>query len=86
MIKLIISLIRKRLGLKKFQRFRFVGQKSFDVYFFTETSLMKKTVNGLVCNSEVSLNWLLDKDCAVIKYENSPSFSDYVKGLMPDGD
>lgn len=39
---LILFLIRRRLGLKKGERFRFDNQKSkFDEYFFTDTELMK---------------------------------------------
>lgn len=42
MKRLIIFLIRKRLGLKKNQRFTFDNQKSkFDEYYFTDTQLMK---------------------------------------------
>jgi hypothetical protein len=42
MKRLIIFLIRIRLGLKKGQRFRFDNQKSkFDEYYFTDTELMK---------------------------------------------
>lgn len=42
MKRLIIFLIRKRLGLKKYERFKFDNQKSpYDEYFFTDTELMK---------------------------------------------
>lgn len=42
MKRLIIFLIRKRLGLKKYERFKFNNQKSrFDEYFFTDAELMK---------------------------------------------
>jgi hypothetical protein len=65
MRNLIIFLIRKRLGLKKFEQFQFVGQKSDAVYYFTESSIMKKNVNGTYQASNVSLNWLLHDDCEI---------------------
>ena len=41
MKRLIIFLIRKRLGLKKNELFRFANQCEQSVYYFTETGLMK---------------------------------------------
>lgn len=63
--RLIIFLIRRRLGLKKYQRFRFVNQKSnVDFYYFTETRIEKW--NGFATEkSNVSLNWLLDDECEI---------------------
>ena len=67
MRKLIIFLIRKRLGLKKRQCFRFTNQKSNAVYFFTENRLMKKDNEHGTTLSNVNLNWILDSDCKIIK-------------------
>lgn len=78
---LIIFLIRKKLGLKKFEDFRFVGQKTEAVYYFTESSIMKKTKNGLILLSDVSLNWLLHDDCQVVPVLNPRT----MKGLITDG-
>lgn len=64
MRKVVIFLIRKRLGLKKYEEFRFVEQKSNAVYYFTDDNLMKHWRN-LTMLSGVSLNWLLDKDCKI---------------------
>lgn len=63
--RLIIFLIRRRLGLKKYQRFRFVNQKSnVDFFYFTETHIEKS--NGFTTEkSNVSLNWLLDNECEI---------------------
>lgn len=63
--RLIIFLIRRRLGLKKYQRFRFANQKSnIDFYYFTETQIEKW--NGFATEkSNVSLNWLLDDECEI---------------------
>ena len=39
--RLIVFLIRRRLKLKKYQRFRFKNQKTENVYYFTEYRLIK---------------------------------------------
>lgn len=74
MKRLIIFLVRMRLGLKKYQHFRFTNQKTDDIYYFTGTALMKKVSHTYSdCNiwsdefSGVSLNWLLNKDCKIRK-------------------
>ena len=69
MRRLILFLIRRKLGLKKKQLFRFTNQKSVtDKYFITDTNVMKIT-NGEYRRSSVSLNWLLDDRCEIIKIE-----------------
>lgn len=66
MRRLIIFLIRKRLRLRKYQRFRFDNQKSpTDCYYFTRNHLMKETARGYIRGSSVSLNWLLSDDCYI---------------------
>lgn len=65
MARVVIFLVRKRLGLKKHEPFRFEGQKSDNIYYFTSTNIMK-IERGTVIPSGVSLNWLLDKECKVI--------------------
>lgn len=72
MKRLIIYLIRKRLGLKKFQTFRFANQKDDATYYFTTHELRKIKVIGdgensymVGTRSNVSLNWVLDDDCKV---------------------
>ena len=67
MRKLIIFLIRKKLQLKKYEKFRFDAQKSrHDYYFFTESMIMKCS-NYITSPSSVSLNWLLNPNCKVVK-------------------
>lgn len=70
MDRFIIFLIRKKLGLKKFQHFKFIGQKTDAVYWFTESNIMKRW-NGHTTLSGVSVNWLLDSECEIelVKYE-----------------
>lgn len=64
MRRVVIFLIRKKLGLKKYEKFRFAEQKSNAVYYFTEDNLMKYWRNQTML-SGVSLNWLVDKDCTI---------------------
>lgn len=69
MKKLIVYLVRKRLGLKKFQCFRYANQKSDAVYWFSDTQILKSEHVGsaqVITLSRVSLNWLLDDRCEII--------------------
>ena len=66
MKKFVMYLIRRKLGLKKNEKFQFVNQKSDAVYFFTEEAIMKRW-HGQTMLSGVSLNWLLDDDCEITK-------------------
>lgn len=66
--RLIIFLIRKRLGVKKYDDFYFPNQRiKNDRYYFADTCLMKysSTANTLY-RSSVSLNHLLSKECEVV--------------------
>ena len=63
-VRLVIFLIRLRLGVKKNEIFKFINQKTPSVYYFTATSLLK-IEDGLVMKSKVNLNWLLDKECKI---------------------
>lgn len=70
MKKLIIFLVRKRLGLKKNERFQFINQKSNAVYYFTDTEV-RKVFLGEDYPSSVSINWLLNEECEIITEEDS---------------
>ena len=93
MKRFIIFLIRKRLGLKKNELFRFSNQLEQSVYYFTDTTLMKIKY-GYVDKSGVSLNWLLDDECKIEKmvlrgnvYENKEKMEHWkqeVAKKMPD--
>lgn len=63
--KLIICLVRRHVGLKKFEYFRFRGQKSPALYFFGTNMIFKET-HGKLQKSSISLNWLLDNECDII--------------------
>lgn len=66
--RFIFFLVRKRLGLGLWEAFRFVGQKSNAIYFFTEDAVMKEWKQD-VDKSGVSLNWLLDDECKIDKVQ-----------------
>ena len=67
--KLIVFLIRKRLGLKKFEAFRFTNQHNkSESYYFTDTALIKRFTSFSHLEPDlahVSLNWLLDDECEI---------------------
>lgn len=67
MQRLIIFLIRMKLRVRKLQQFKFENQKSkTDTYYFTATKLLK--IEGCsVRESSVSMNWLLNDKCKIIK-------------------
>lgn len=69
MKRFIIFLIRKRLGLKKYHCFRFVNQKTDALYWFTEDRILKLW-HGRITPSNVSLNWILDDECELKKYND----------------
>ena len=64
--RLIIFLIRKKLGVKKRETFQFVGQKTDAEYWFESTYLAKLHENQYT-ESRVSLNWLLNDHCEIRK-------------------
>lgn len=70
MKRLILFLIRRHMGLTKFEPFQFENQKSNAVYYFDDDAI-KKAWRGNITKSTVSLNWLLNPDCKIIKLDNS---------------
>lgn len=71
MKRLIIYLIRKKLGVKLFEKFQFVGQKSDDYYWFTPDDIYKEVAStGCLRPSNVSLHWLLDDNCKIAYYDS----------------
>ena len=74
MKRLIIFLVRKKLGLKKGEHFRFVNQSSpSTTYYFTDDAVMKhfgRWKGSDDVKSSVSLNWLLDDECKIVKMED----------------
>lgn len=68
MKRLVIFLIRKRLGVGLCEQFQFANQKSNAVYWFTKEKVFKY-YDGHVEPSGVSLNWLLDDECEIVKVQ-----------------
>lgn len=68
MRRFILFLIRTKLGLKKYQHFKFDNQRSkVNVYYFTSNKVMK--IEGCeVKESSVSVNWLLNENCKITKF------------------
>lgn len=68
MKKIIIFMIRKRLGLAKYENFTFVGQKSKTYYFFNDEALIKVwEESGKTELSHVSLNYLLSDEVEIVR-------------------
>lgn len=71
MNRLILFLIRLKLGLKKGECFRFTNQKSStDYYYINSDGIFKVTplkYNDLVRPANVSLTWLLNQKCEIVK-------------------
>lgn len=67
MKRLILYLIRRRLGLKKFELFQFTNQKSTrDFYYFSNDKLLKwDSFLRQEIKANVSLNWILDDECTI---------------------
>lgn len=67
--KMVITLIRKKLGLKKYEHFRFANQRSeTEYYWFTDDAVLKYCEpSGFVRKSSVSLNWLLNDKCKIVR-------------------
>lgn len=66
MRRLVLFLIRKKLGLRKYECFKFNNQKTDAVYYFTESNIVKSW-RGQTMLSGVSVNWLLDDNCKIEK-------------------
>lgn len=68
--RLIIFLIRRRLGIGPSEHFRFTNQKTDDVYYFDSKKGALIKLSGFAphpCLSGVSLNWLLSEECKIEK-------------------
>lgn len=67
MARLIVFLVRLKLGVKNKQYFRFTNQRTDAVYMFSGGRLWKKWVVDGWSLSGVSLNWLMDPECKIEK-------------------
>ena len=64
MKRLILFLIRRYMGLTKFEPFQFENQKSNASYYLSG-DVNEKECRGNITKSKVSLNWLLNADCKI---------------------
>lgn len=68
--RIVLFLIRLKLGVRIHERFRFTNQKNPDIYFFTKRHLKKAVPYAenkyWYTRSDVGINWLLDENCKVI--------------------
>lgn len=71
MIRLILFLIRLKLGVKKNERFEFDNQKShYDYYYINSDNIYKVMVRKYDIKTRpanVSLKWLLDPKCKIVR-------------------
>lgn len=67
--RLIIFLLRRKFGLKKYQMFRFKNQNStFNTYCFTSAELLREDpIAKHIRPSNVKLNYLLSDECQIEK-------------------
>ncbi len=70
--RLVLFLVRKKLGLKKYEHFKFANQQSETTYYaFDDTCIWKIVLadHGIEYfqPSNVSLNYLLSTECEVVK-------------------
>ena len=66
MKRLILFLVRRHLGLKKYQYFQFDNQKSTALYYFANVGIVKYW-RGKHELSRVSINWLINNECRIVK-------------------
>ena len=82
--KLIILIVRKKLGLKENEKFRFKGQVSKRTYYFFDKGHLLKNVTRPIYRkgkkvgevndivpSRCSLNYLISDECEIEKYEKN---------------
>ena len=73
MTRIILFLLRMKLGVKKNERFQFVNQKNkSDYYYVSDNSLQKimcRTYRVTERRANVSLNWLMSQECKIVKIE-----------------
>ena len=64
--RLVMFLIRTKLGLKKYEQFQFANQKSNAVYYFADDQVVKVWRSD-AGPSSVSLNYLLSDECEIVR-------------------
>ena len=71
MTKIILFLLRMKLGVKKNERFQFDNQKNKADYYYVSGNRLHKIMyregNVSEKRANVSLNWLLDPECQIVR-------------------
>ena len=66
MRRLILFLVRLRLGVKMYEEFVFTNQRHKDVYYFCGDHFLRKdNKTGYTRDSDAGLNWLLSDECKI---------------------
>jgi len=67
MTRLILFLVRLKLGVRKDEHFRFANQSSNATYSINDKGVWKFWWHSGLCSksSNVSLNWLMNKECKI---------------------
>lgn len=69
--KLILLLLRKKFGLKKYQLFKFNNQKTNNRYYFNDYAIIKVDFRHPDQPSNIKLSYLLSDECKITKFKNT---------------
>ena len=72
MTRLIMFLLRLKLGVKKYERFKFTNQRTKNEYHFDTHTIYRSYLKGntvYIEPSDVSINWLLNPCCEIERVE-----------------
>ena len=71
MTKIILFLLRMKLGVKKNEIFQFDNQKNKEDYYYVSGNRLNKIMyrKGRISEkrANVSLNWLIDPECKIVR-------------------
>lgn len=65
MKRIIWYLIRRKLGVKKYQQFIFTNQLSENTSYMISSDKIFKVQGNRLKHSDVSINWLLSDECEI---------------------
>lgn len=65
MKRIIWFLIRRKLGVKKYQKFIFTNQLSENTSYMISSDKIFKVQGNRLKHSDVSINWLLSDECEI---------------------
>lgn len=65
MKRIIWFLIRRKLGVKKYQKFIFTNQLSENTSYMISSDKIFKVQGNRLKHSDVSINWILSNECEI---------------------